>query len=181
MLKTLSLVLATAIATTSYATPQDQVGHSCPMTRSVAASTQTPPGPSALTETQVQQLLAGEGMGQATAAERNGYPGPKHVLELAEALKLTPEQHARITGAFERMRVDVQELGTLMIQAERDLFAAFESRSVRETDLERLTMRIGHLQARLRARHLKAHVESMPVLTKEQVAAYRELRGHAGH
>ena len=70
MLKTLSLVLATAIATTSYATPQDQVGHSCPMTRSVAASTQTPPGPSALTETQVQQLLAGEGM--AKRQQQNG-------------------------------------------------------------------------------------------------------------
>ena len=30
-------------------------------------------------------------MGLALAAELNGYPGPLHVIELADSLRLTPE------------------------------------------------------------------------------------------
>ena len=36
-------------------------------------------------------LERGEGFGMALAADRNGYPGPRHVLELKAELKLTPE------------------------------------------------------------------------------------------
>jgi len=42
----------------------------------------------ALSEDQIQGYLAGSGMGLAMAAELNHYPGPKHVLELAEKLQL---------------------------------------------------------------------------------------------
>ena len=38
----------------------------------------------ALPEQQIADLRAGRGMGLALAAELNGYPGPMHVLELAE-------------------------------------------------------------------------------------------------
>ena len=38
----------------------------------------------ALSEQQVADLAAGRGMGLALAAELNGYPGPSHVLELAD-------------------------------------------------------------------------------------------------
>src|SRR5687767_11125254 len=40
----------------------------------------------ALDAKDVDGLLAGSGMGYAKAAELNGYPGPMHVLELAEKL-----------------------------------------------------------------------------------------------
>jgi hypothetical protein len=36
-----------------------------------------------LSEEDIAALLNGEGMGMAKAAELNGYPGPKHVLTLA--------------------------------------------------------------------------------------------------
>src|SRR5690606_12651021 len=48
----------------------------------------------ALDSTAVRDYLAGAGMGFALAAELNGYPGPRHVLELADQLQLTPEQKA---------------------------------------------------------------------------------------
>src|SRR5258708_12736969 len=48
----------------------------------------------ALSEQQVADLQAGRGMGLALAAELNGYPGPSHVLELADKLGLSAEQPA---------------------------------------------------------------------------------------
>jgi hypothetical protein len=46
---------------------------------------------------QIADLEAGRWMGLALAAELNGYPGPTHVLELAEALTLTSKQR-RVLG-----------------------------------------------------------------------------------
>lgn len=40
----------------------------------------------ALSDKQIADLQAGRGMGLALSAELNGYPGPVHVLELAERL-----------------------------------------------------------------------------------------------
>ncbi len=45
----------------------------------------------ALSEQQMADLSAGRGMGLALAAELNGYPGPVHVLELADKLNLSPD------------------------------------------------------------------------------------------
>src|SRR5690242_3488719 len=50
----------------------------------------------ALSDQQLAELRAGRGMGMALPAELNGYPGPVHVLELADALGLTPEQRERV-------------------------------------------------------------------------------------
>lgn len=41
---------------------------------------------------EIQQYLNGGGMGCAKIAELNGYPGPKHVLELENELQLTEQQ-----------------------------------------------------------------------------------------
>jgi hypothetical protein len=43
----------------------------------------------ALSAEQIADLKAGRGMSLALAAELNGYPGPRHVLELGEQLSLT--------------------------------------------------------------------------------------------
>ncbi len=43
----------------------------------------------ALDEKQIADLKNGRGMGLALAAELNGYPGPMHVLELKDQLRLT--------------------------------------------------------------------------------------------
>ena len=49
-----------------------------------------------LSEQQVADLGAGRGMGLALAAELNGYPGPSHVLELADKLELSVDQRASV-------------------------------------------------------------------------------------
>ena len=38
----------------------------------------------------------GRGFGLAFAADQNGYPGPMHVLELRDRLKLTADQTAKV-------------------------------------------------------------------------------------
>jgi hypothetical protein len=50
----------------------------------------------ALSDQQIADLRAGRGMGLALAAELNGYPGPSHVLELADQLGLSPEQRSKV-------------------------------------------------------------------------------------
>jgi len=58
----------------------------------------------ALSDDEIKQYLAGAGMGYAKAAELNGYPGPMHVLELADKLALSAEQRDAITEALQIMR-----------------------------------------------------------------------------
>ena len=60
----------------------------------------------AFSEQQIADLNAGRGMGLALAAELNGYPGPVHVLELADALLLTHEQRTRTKALFEAMKAE---------------------------------------------------------------------------
>lgn len=60
----------------------------------------------ALSEQQVADLGAGRGMGLALAAELNGYPGPSHVLELAEKLELSADQRASIQRLFDSMKAE---------------------------------------------------------------------------
>jgi Spy/CpxP family protein refolding chaperone len=131
-----------------------------------------------LSPTDVRGLLNGEGMGLAQAAELNGYPGPKHVLELAEPLKLTATQLDATKATFRKMNSRAKEIGAQIVEREQALDALFAGGSVTSDVLGRSVERIGALQAELRALHLDAHLSQVAILTPEQVAEYRRLRGY---
>lgn len=133
----------------------------------------------ALSEQQVADLRAGRGMGLALPAELNGYPGPSHVLENADALALSPEQRARTKALFEAMKAEAVPLGERLIREETELNHLFASRAVRPASLEAATTAIGATQGQLRAAHLRYHLAMMDVLTPEQVRRYGEVRGYA--
>lgn len=141
----------------------------------------------ALSPAEVDGYLAGKGMGLGRAAELNGFPGPLHVLELAEALALTPEQRSRTEALFASMQSRAQELGRALVEEERKLDRLFATKAVTREELNRVLGEIGSLQAKVRAAHLEAHLEQAKILTVEQNARYAELRGygeageHAGH
>lgn len=142
----------------------------------------------ALSAQEVDGLLAGKGMGFAKAAELNGYPGPAHVLELAEKLELAPEQHARTQDIFQQMEASAQTLGGQLVEAERKLELLFRNRLVESSSLRAAVERVASLQAQVRLVHLQAHLEQAAVLTPQQLAAYLRLRGygagapaHTGH
>jgi hypothetical protein len=75
----------------------------------------------ALSEQQVADLNEGRGMGMALAGELNGYPGPSHVLELADKLVLRPDQISAVRGLFESMKQECIPLGTKLIEQEGEL------------------------------------------------------------
>jgi hypothetical protein len=59
----------------------------------------------ALSDDEIRGLLNGQGMALAKAGELNHYPGPMHVLELAEQLKLSDAQKRR-TEAIRKTMLD---------------------------------------------------------------------------
>src|ERR1700688_3942861 len=79
----------------------------------------------ALSEQQVADLGAGRGMGLALAAELNGYPGPAHVLELADKLELSADQRSKIQELFGSMKQEALPLGARLLEQESELDQEF--------------------------------------------------------
>jgi len=131
-----------------------------------------------LSEEQIADLRNGRGMGLALAAELNGYPGPIHVLELADQLSLTQEQRSRVEGLFKAMKAETIPLGEKLIRLEADLDHQFASGAVILPNLEQATDAIGMTQGSLRAAHLKYHLLTITELKPAQVQRYKELRGY---
>jgi Spy/CpxP family protein refolding chaperone len=135
----------------------------------------------ALSPEQLADLSAGRGMGLALAAELNGYPGPRHVLDLARELALTPEQQRRTAALFDAMQQEAGALGARLIEAERALDRLFADKRATSDAVSAAARAAGTLEGELRAAHLRYHLAMMDVLTVEQVATYNHLRGYGHH
>jgi hypothetical protein len=135
----------------------------------------------ALSPEQMADLRAGRGMGLALAAELNGYPGPRHVLDLADDLGLSPEQHRRTAGLFAAMQHETSAIGERLIEAERALDRLFAEGRATPQSLSLATADAARLEGELRAAHLRYHLATVEVLTPEQVHRYKWLRGYAHH
>ena len=131
-----------------------------------------------LTESEVQGYLHGRGMGMAKPAELNSYPGPMHVLELADKLSLTDTQRRDAQRTFEAMRAEAIRIGKLIVEKEGDLNRLFAGGKAERGAVEHIVREIAELQAKLRAVHLNAHLEMKRMLSVEQIKTYDELRGH---
>ena len=117
----------------------------------------------------------GEGFGMAGPADRNGYPGPKHALELRKELKLSAEQIAALEKLQAGMTEKAIARGKEMFSAEARLEEMFrEGRT--EADLREQSFRMDSLHAELRWVHLSAHLAARALLTPEQVGAYQRIR-----
>ncbi len=134
----------------------------------------------ALSSEQQTALLEGQGMGFALAAELNHFPGPLHVLELADELGLSEDQLERTETVFELMRASARQLGGSMIELEARLDRHFAERSINREILNGLTAEIATIRGQLRATHLAAHLEMIEILDRHQVHRYRALRGYDG-
>ena len=132
----------------------------------------------ALSVEDIEGYLSGDGMGQALAAELNQYPGPKHVLALADELDLTNSQRARTKKIFEGMQTKAIRLGERIVEKETALNALFAGQEADVEVLRRLTRDLGTLQGDLRFAHLEAHMKMKDLLNEEQIARYDQLRGY---
>jgi len=134
----------------------------------------------ALSEQQIADLGAGRGMGLALAAELNGYPGPSHVLELADKLELSAEQRTNVQRLFDSMKAEAMPLGARLIEQEAELDKQFATRTVTPESLKASTAAAAATQGVLRETHLKYHLSTKGILTASQMTKYAELRGYGG-
>lgn len=133
-----------------------------------------------LSPDEINDLREGKGMGFAKAAELNQYPGPRHVLDLAEQLKMSDQQIAQTNQTFEKMREQAIVLGSQLVEYERELDRLFSSGQITASNLDSLLLKIGETRAKLRGVHLHAHLEMKNMLSDHQVTMYGKLRGYSG-
>ena len=134
----------------------------------------------ALSKEEIQNYLAGSGMGYARAAELNHFPGPKHVIELAAQLQLSEKQLTETRTTFDEMNHQAVEIGKKIVEQEEYLNRRFAHNHIDAKVLEEITGLIAELQGKLRAVHLRAHLAMRETLSQKQIDRYDELRGYTG-
>ena len=134
----------------------------------------------ALSPDEVKQYLSGAGMGYAKSAELNRFPGPMHVLELAEKLDLTPEQRARTKSLMDTHKAEARAIGAKRMEAERAIDRLFRSGSGDDVALAKSVREAAALDGEYRLAHLETHRRMRALLSDEQVARYVNLRGYGG-
>lgn len=122
-------------------------------------------------------LLKGLGMGLATIADVNNYPGPKHVINLKTELGLTRDQLKKTEALDKVVSSSAIAKGEEIVQAEEELFKLFEAGTVSEKELRSKLEQIGKLRSDLRFIHLQAHLRMKQILTPDQIKQYSEIRG----
>jgi Heavy-metal resistance len=136
-----------------------------------------------------EALSMGTGMAMALPAELNGYPGPRHVLDAADAgqFSLSPGQRETIQNLYDGMLSEARARGQEIIQAEAQLTQGFRHADMDEAKLREILERIANLRRELRFIHLRTHLKTRAMLTHEQIERYNAVRGydadrpHSGH
>jgi len=127
----------------------------------------------------IQELRSGSGWGLAKAAELNGLPGPKHILEMKEEIGLTSAQERLIVALFNEMHKEAIVAGNAFIEYERVLNDRFAQRKMNEKELNELLAKISETYKSLRYIHLSAHLKTPGILTEDQIEKYNQLRGYS--
>ena len=133
----------------------------------------------AISPEEIGQIERGEGAGYAKAAELNGVPGPRHVLDLAHDLGLSHDQVTRVRAVHDGMMAAVVPAGERYLAAQRRLEEGFRAGALSVADLPGRVVEVSRLEGELAAAHLLAHLHTAAVLTPDQIAAYNRLRGYA--
>jgi hypothetical protein len=134
-----------------------------------------------LSENDIQSLQNGTGEafgGMAKLAELNGYPGPRHVLDMASELQVTDGQRIEIERIYQNMSNNAKSIGAAIIDTERDMDRAFNDKTITQENLKLMLDKSADLYAQLRFVHLSAHLDTIQVLTIEQVQMYNTMRGY---
>jgi Spy/CpxP family protein refolding chaperone len=126
-----------------------------------------------------KNIATGRGFGMAFVADRNGYPGPLHVLELKDQLKLTAEQEAKIRAMLTAMFAESRPKSERLLAAEDNLRRLFASDQASETSVRAAMADVERARTEVRLVHLMFHLKSRGVLTDEQRRLYHEARWSA--
>ena len=132
-----------------------------------------------LSNDDIKELRAGAGWGLAKAAELNGLPGPKHILEMSKEIELTAEQEEMVIAVYNDMNKKAIRLGNKLIEYEEELNKRFVERNIDEKILDELLEKISETYKSLRFVHLSAHLKTPTILTESQIKKYNKLRGYS--
>jgi Spy/CpxP family protein refolding chaperone len=118
----------------------------------------------------------GRGFGMAFAADQEGYPGPLHVLELKDRLRLDAAQEARVRALLQRMFDEARPKGARLLDAEARLRRLFGAGTADASAVRTAVAEVEQARTELRLVHLLAHLETRALLTEAQRRAYHEAR-----
>jgi hypothetical protein len=130
----------------------------------------------------IESLQTGTGDafgGMAKLAELNGYPGPRHVLDLANELELSNKQKANITTIYDNMKKKAAVLGQEIISIEKIANEEFINKTITDYQMKQLIFKSSQIYGQLRYTHLITHLKILDILTPEQVNLYNNLRGYS--
>ncbi len=122
-------------------------------------------------------LSTAQGAGMAKAAEANGWPGPRHVLDLGVQLQLDAGQVSDMQTLMLRMQDSARRTGAAVLAAETALDRELGKAAPDATRVASLTEDVGRLLGQLRSVHLVTHLKAATLLTPAQRNRYRQLRG----
>jgi len=118
----------------------------------------------------------GRGFGLAFAADQNGYPGPMHVLELRDRLKLTADQEAKARDLMHAMFAESRPKSVRLLEAEAKLRRLFAERAADEAAVRAAVAEVERARSEVRLVHLLAHLKTRDLLTEDQRRLYHEAR-----
>jgi len=118
----------------------------------------------------------GRGFGLAFAADQNGYPGPMHVLELRDRLKLTADQATKMQELMHAMFAESRPQGARLLEAEAKLRRLFADRTADEAAVRGAVGEVERARSEVRLAHLLTHLKTRDLLTEDQRRIYHEAR-----
>ena len=121
-------------------------------------------------------IAQGLGAGLAFPADQNDYPGPLHVLELKDVLRLTAQQERRVEALQTAMFAASRPASTRLLEAEARLRRLFADGRADEPGVRAAVADTERAWTDVRLVHLLAHLQARAVLTDEQRRLYREAR-----
>jgi len=118
----------------------------------------------------------GRGFGLAFAADQNGYPGPRHVLERKDRLKRTADQEAKAEALMHAMFSESKLKSARLLEAEAKLRGLFADRTADDAAVRAAVAEVERARSQVRLVHLLAHLKTRDLLTEDQRRIYHEAR-----
>ena len=123
-----------------------------------------------------ENVRDGRGFGMAFVADQQGYPGPLHVLELKDRLRLSRDQEAKAEALLAAMFAESRPKSARLLNAEARLRQLFAAGRPDEATVRKAVGEVETARAEVRLVHLMFHMKMRDALTDEQRRVYQEAR-----
>jgi Spy/CpxP family protein refolding chaperone len=123
-----------------------------------------------------ENVRDGRGFGMAFVADQQGYPGPLHVLELKDRLRLSRDQEAKAEVLLAAMFAESRPKSARLLDAEAKLRRLFARSRPDEAAVRTAVGEVETARKDVRLVHLLYHLKMRDALTDEQRRVYQEAR-----